>query len=50
MPLIHSGSKEAIGHNIKKEQAAGKPHRQAVAIALRVARDAGKKSIKGRKR
>jgi hypothetical protein len=41
MPLEHSASKEAIGRNIEREQAAGKPHKQAVAIALNTARDAG---------
>jgi len=43
MPLIKSGSKKAIGRNIKKEEEAGKPKRQAVAIALDVARKAGAK-------
>ena len=43
MPLVKSGSKKAIGENIKTEQEAGKPHKQAVAIALNVARKAGKK-------
>jgi hypothetical protein len=33
MPLIKSGSKAAIGKNIKTEMAAGKPQKQAVAIA-----------------
>ena len=40
MPLNKSGSKESIGQNIRTEQAAGKPHSQAVAIALDVARRA----------
>jgi len=43
MPLIASGSKRAIGKNIEKEEAAGKPKKQAVAIALNVARKAGAK-------
>ena len=34
MPLVKSGSKEAVGKNIKKEMEAGKPKKQAVAIAL----------------
>jgi hypothetical protein len=34
MPLIKSGSEEAVGKNIKKEMKAGKPKKQAVAIAL----------------
>ena len=41
MPLIKSGSKEAVGKNIKKEQAAGKPHDQAIAIALSTQRKYG---------
>ena len=34
MPLEKGKSKAVIGHNIKKEEAAGKPKKQAVAIAL----------------
>lgn len=34
MPLVKSASKAAVGQNIKTEQAAGRPHDQAVAIAL----------------
>ena len=41
MPLIKSGSKESIGENIKTEEEAGKPKKQAVAIGLNVAREAG---------
>jgi len=43
MPLIKSASKQAVGENIKTERAAGKPQRQAVAIALSVQRRAGSK-------
>lgn len=43
MPLVKSGSKKAIGKNIEAEEKAGKPKKQAVAIALNVARKAGKK-------
>jgi len=43
MPLIKSKSKKAIGHNIKKEMEAGKPQKQAIAIALSTAREAGAK-------
>lgn len=43
MPLIKSGSKRAIGENIKAEESAGKSKKQAVAIALNVARKAGAK-------
>jgi hypothetical protein len=38
MPLDKSGSRAAIGRNIKREIAAGKPRKQAVAIALDVHR------------
>lgn len=41
MPLIKSPSKKAIGKNIKIEESAGKKPKQAVAIALNVARKAG---------
>lgn len=34
MPLIKSGSKAAVGKNIKTEMAANKPQKQAVAIAM----------------
>jgi Family of unknown function (DUF6496) len=43
MPLIKSASKKAIGQNIKTEIAAGKPRRQAIAIALDTARRSGAK-------
>jgi len=43
MPLIKSASKKAIGKNIEREEEAGKPRKQAVAIALNVARKAGAK-------
>ena len=43
MPLVKSKSKKAIGENIKREEMAGKPKKQAVAIALNVARKAGGK-------
>lgn len=50
MPLIKSGSRKAVGENIKREEAAGKPKAQSIAIALNVARKAGKKiPRKGRK-
>lgn len=38
MPLVKSGSRAAVGENIRREQAAGKPHKQAIAIALDVQR------------
>ena len=42
MPLIKSMLPKAMSKNIAKEIAAGKPQKQAVAIALNVARE-GKK-------
>jgi len=41
MPLIKSGSRAAIGQNIREMQAAGHPHAQAVAAALSNARRYG---------
>jgi hypothetical protein len=46
MPLLPG--KKNIGKNIKTEEAHGKPHKQAVAIALDVARRSGA-DIKARK-
>jgi hypothetical protein len=43
MPLVKSKSKAAIGKNIKIEENAGKPKKQAIAIALDVSRRAGSK-------
>ena len=37
--LEGGASREAISHNIRTEEAAGKPHNQAVAIALRESRE-----------
>ena len=42
MPLIKSTSKAAFGKNIAAERAAGKPEKQAVAIAYAEKRAAGK--------
>jgi len=44
MPLIKSTKPEAFKKNIKTEVAAGKPVKQAVAIAYSEKREAGKKS------
>ena len=43
MPLSKSTSKEAFRKNVKAEVAAGKPVKQAVAIAYSVKREAAKK-------
>ncbi len=37
MPLLKGSSKKVISHNIRFERMAGKPLKQAVAIALRKA-------------
>lgn len=47
MPLLPG--KKNIGKNISKEEAAGKPRRQAIAIALNVARKSGAKIPKKKK-
>lgn len=47
MPLNKSGSKQAVGQNIKAEMAAGKPQKQAVAIAMDVQRRSGAKGQSG---
>lgn len=45
MPLVKSASKAAFRKNVKAEMKAGKPQKQAVAIAYSVKRRAqGKKS------
>lgn len=52
MPLTKSASKEAFKKNISREVKAGKPVRQAVAIAYSVKREAQKKkasTTKGKK-
>lgn len=42
MPLKKSASKKAVGENIRTEMKAGKPQKQAVAIALETQRRAKK--------
>lgn len=46
MPLSKGKSKKTISLNIKKEMEAGKPQKQAIAIALNTARKSGKTSSK----
>jgi len=43
MPLIKSKLQKNVGKNIEAEIKAGKPQKQAVAIALNVKREAEKK-------
>lgn len=50
MPLKQSKSKKAIGENISTEMHAGKPQKQAVAIALSVARKSGAKIKRPKKK
>jgi hypothetical protein len=40
MGLLNTASSKAVGKNIKTEMAAGKPQKQAIAIALDVQRRA----------
>lgn len=40
MPLIKSKSRKAFSHNVEAEMSAGKPQKQAVAIAYSVKRKA----------
>jgi hypothetical protein len=40
MPLIKSKSKKAFGKNVSAEMHAGKPQKQAVAIAYAIKREA----------
>jgi hypothetical protein len=46
MPLEKSKSKKAFGHNVAAEVKAGKPQKQAVAIAYSEKREAEKKGSK----
>ena len=43
MPLVKSSSKKAFSENVRREMHAGKPQKQAVAIAYSVKRRAGKR-------
>jgi len=48
MPLDKSGTEASVGKNIKAEMKAGRPKKQAVAIALNVERDNAKGSRKAK--
>lgn len=48
MPLIKSTTKSAFGKNIRAEMRAGKPQRQAVAIAYATKRSAAKNKNKSK--
>ncbi len=45
MPLIKSKSKKAFSKNVEKEMEAGKPQKQALAIAYNTQRSAGRKKM-----
>jgi ABC-type uncharacterized transport system permease subunit len=46
MPLKKGYSSKTIGENISAERAAGRPAKQAIAIAMSTAREAAKKAGK----
>jgi hypothetical protein len=48
MPLDKSGSAKSVGKNIKAEEKAGRPKKQAVAIALNTEREYAKGSRKAK--
>lgn len=50
MPLMKGKSRKVISSNIRTEMAAGKPQRQAVAIAMSVAGKSKKPLLKRRAR
>jgi len=47
MPIKKGYSKKTVSQNIKTEMKAGKPQKQAIAIALETARTAKAKKSKG---
>ena len=46
MPLVKSTSPKAFRANVKAEMSAGKPQKQAVAVAYSVKREAAKNPVK----
>jgi len=48
MPLDRSGTEASVGRNMKAEMKAGRPKKQALAIALNVERDNAKGSRKAK--
>ena len=48
MPLNKSGSSKSVGENIKAEVKAGKPKKQALAIALNTEREYAKGTRKAK--
>jgi hypothetical protein len=50
VPLAKGRSKKTVSKNIKTEIAAGKPQKQAVAIALNTARKSGAKKKAAKKK
>ena len=50
MPLKPGSSRKVIGENIRIEEKAGKPRKQAVAIALKEADKARKPATRGKRK
>jgi hypothetical protein len=50
MPLKKSASEKAFTENLKREIGAGKPQKQAVAIAYSVQREAAKKAAAAKRK